>query len=98
MSNDLISRSAVIAIIQKEIERTASYAEHDTQINIMYGAEVLPAAYDLDKFLEKLEEQRESAEQCRIMHLDDVSYGKMLAYQWVIENIKSALKQKRMVD
>lgn len=54
MSNDLISRSAVIAIIQKEIERTASYAEHDTQINIMHGVEALPTAYDVDKVVEQL--------------------------------------------
>lgn len=34
VKEDLISRQAVIDIIYKEIARTTSYAEHDTQINI----------------------------------------------------------------
>lgn len=57
MSNDLISRNAVIRIIQKEINRTASYLEHDTQINILNAVEGLPATYDSDEVALAMEKQ-----------------------------------------
>lgn len=45
--SDLISRNAVVEIIQKEIDRTEAFAEHDTQINILSAVNTLPA-YDAD--------------------------------------------------
>lgn len=36
MSGDLISRSAVVAIIEKEIELKSSYLEHNAQIDILF--------------------------------------------------------------
>ena len=54
---DLISRSAVIDIIHKEIERTLSFAEHETQINIEMAVEELPTAYDVEKVCEQLGEK-----------------------------------------
>lgn len=56
MQNDLISRQAVIDIIHKEIERTTSYAEHDTQINIEQAVEELPTAYDVDKVVAEVDD------------------------------------------
>ena len=53
--SDLISRNAVIDIIHKEIERTTSFAEHQTQINIEMAVKELPIAYDVDKVVEELE-------------------------------------------
>lgn len=54
--SDLISRSAVIDIIHKEIQRTTSWIEHDTQINIKFAVEELPTAYDVDKVVKELKE------------------------------------------
>lgn len=56
MQDDLIRRSAVIDIIHKEIERTLSFAEHETQINIEMAVEELPCAYDVEKVIAELEE------------------------------------------
>lgn len=53
--SDLISRSAVIDIIHKEIERTTSFAEHQTQINIEMAVKELPIAYDKEAVVEQLE-------------------------------------------
>lgn len=60
--SDLISRSAVIDIIHKEIERTTSFAEHDTQIKIEFAVEELPTAYDVDKVVEQLERWKTEAD------------------------------------
>ena len=38
----LISRSAVIDVIENEIKSTRDYLQHDTQINIMFKIEELP--------------------------------------------------------
>lgn len=51
---DLISRKAVIDIIHKEIDRTNSYSEHHTQINIEMAVEELPTAYDVEKVIAEL--------------------------------------------
>lgn len=61
--SDLISRSAVIDIIHKEIQRTTSWVEHDTQINIKFAIEELPTVEAipkerLDEIVERLEEKR----------------------------------------
>lgn len=53
--NDLISRQAVIDIIYAEIDRAESWAEHETQINILHKTEEIPTAYDQDKVVEQLE-------------------------------------------
>lgn len=56
MSNDLISRSAVIKIIEDEIKLKSSYVEHNTQIDIMFKVKEMPTAYDVDKVVEQMEE------------------------------------------
>ena len=55
--SDLISRQAVIDIIHKEIERTTSFSEHETQINIEDAVNELPTAYDVDKVVEQLDKR-----------------------------------------
>lgn len=52
MLNDFVSKQAVIDIIHKEIERTNSYTEHETQINIEIAVKALPCAYDVEKVVE----------------------------------------------
>lgn len=65
MQNDLISRQAVIGIIHKEIERTNSYAEHETQINIEMAVKELPTAYNVEKVVAELEELEGKANEYR---------------------------------
>lgn len=55
MSNDLISRSAVIKIIEDELKLKSSYVEHNAQIDIMFKVKEMPIAYDVDKVVERLE-------------------------------------------
>lgn len=55
MNNDLISRSAVIKIIEDEIKLKSSYVEHNAQIDIMFKVKEMPIAYDVDKVVERLE-------------------------------------------
>ncbi len=55
MNNDLISRSAVIKIIEDEIKLKSSYVEHNAQIDIMFKVKEMPTAYDVDKVVERLE-------------------------------------------
>lgn len=66
--SDLISRNAVIDIIHKEIERTTSFAEHQTQINIEMAVKELPIAYDVDKVVEELEDRKKLHE--RLVHYE----------------------------
>ena len=40
--SDLISKNAVIDIIENEIRSTRDYLQHDTQINIQFAVEELP--------------------------------------------------------
>lgn len=49
MNNDLISRSAVIKIIEDEIKLKSSYVEHNAQIDIMFKVKEMPTAYDVDR-------------------------------------------------
>lgn len=56
MNNDLISRSAVIKIIEDEIKLKSSYVEHNAQIDIMFKVKEMPTAYDVDKVVEQIEE------------------------------------------
>jgi hypothetical protein len=86
MQNDLISRSAVIDIIHKEIERTNSFAEHETQINIEFAVKELPCAYDVGKVLEQLEEATEYLKDCTKYGNKDAkqqakSYSTMMMYE-----------------
>lgn len=53
---DLISRQAVIDIIHKEINKTSTFSEHDTQINIEMAVRALPTAYDVENVVAELEE------------------------------------------
>lgn len=55
MSNDLISRSAVVKIIEDEIKLKSSYVEHNAQIDIMFKVKEMPTAYNVDKVVERLE-------------------------------------------
>lgn len=58
MSNDLISRSEVVKIIEEEIEKKLSYEVHDAQIDIMFKVKELPVAYNVDKVVERLEKAK----------------------------------------
>lgn len=62
--DDLIRRQAVIDIIHKEIERTSSFSEHETQINIEMAVKELPTAYDVSKVVVELEKRRANCD-CR---------------------------------
>ena len=58
----LISRSAVIDIIENEIRSTRDYLQHDTQINIQFAVEELPVIEAISKkviddVIEHLEKQ-----------------------------------------
>ena len=59
MSGELISRSAVIALIEKEIESKLSYLEHGAQIDILFKIKELPTAYDIDKVCRKINENKD---------------------------------------
>jgi hypothetical protein len=56
-SDDCVSRKAVIDIIHKEIERTSTYSEHKTQINIETAVYELPTAYDVEKVVAELKNE-----------------------------------------
>lgn len=58
MSNDLISRSEVVKIIEEEIEKKLSYEVHNAQIDIMFKVKELPVAYNVDKVVERLEKAK----------------------------------------
>ncbi len=62
MSNDLISRSAVVKIIEDEIKLKSSYVEHNAQIDIMFKVKEMPTAYDVDKVVEQLEKESQNIE------------------------------------
>ena len=53
--SDLISRSAVVDIIYKAINKTTDFLQHDTQLDILYEVEELQIAYDVEKVVEELE-------------------------------------------
>lgn len=76
MQNDLISRQAVIDIIHKEIEKTTSFAEHETQINIEMAVQELPCAYDVEKVIEQLEDRTDLAKNffttSKVIHINTV--------------------------
>lgn len=59
MCNDLISRSAVIKVIEDEIKLKSSYTEHNAQIDIMFKVKELPVAYDVDKVCRKINENKD---------------------------------------
>lgn len=40
--NDLISKEAVLKIIDNEIQNTSDYLQHNTQINIRFAIDELP--------------------------------------------------------
>lgn len=52
MSNDLISKSAVIKIIEDEIKLKSSYVEHNAWIDIMFKVKGIPTAYNVDRVME----------------------------------------------
>lgn len=58
MSDDLISRQAVVKIIDNEIKSTTAYCLHDTQINIKFDVQNLPTAYDVEKVIEQLQKAK----------------------------------------
>lgn len=56
MNKILIDKESVNKIIDKEIENTSSYLEHDTQINIKFALEDLPS-YNLGEIIDYIDEQ-----------------------------------------
>lgn len=46
-----------------------------------------------DKVIERIEIERKKAEHYRRAHLDDVSYGEMLAYERVKEIVKDEISK-----
>lgn len=94
--SDLISRNAVIDIIHKEIERTTSFAEHQTQINIEMAVKELPIAYDKEAVVEQLENELKLAEkqkeECTFKALPyyDRTEGYIVAMSNAIEIVKSS--------
>lgn len=93
MNNDLISRSAVIKIIEDEIKLKSSYVEHNAQIDIMFKVKEMPTAYDVDKVVERLEEMRLKREEqlraCVDNDMADYFRCKMSAIAEAIEIVKS---------
>lgn len=93
MNNDLISRSAVIKIIEDEIKLKSSYVEHNAQIDIMFKVKEMPTAYDVDKVVERLEDMRLKREEqlrtCADNDMADYFRCKMSAIAEVIEIVKS---------
>ena len=87
MSNDLISRSAVIDVIKRHECNT---------IRIMEGVMELPAAYNVDKVVEQLEENAKYF-QCEADGLAQVGnwgtatelQGKAAAYRDAAKTVKS---------
>ena len=93
MSNDLISRSEVIKIIEEEMEKKLSYEVHNAQIDIMFMVKELPTAYDVDKVVARLEEMRTKREEqlrtCVDNDMADYLRCKMSAIAEAIEIVKS---------
>lgn len=52
----LIDADAVDKIINEQIERTLSFAEHDVLINVKYAVYELPPSYDTEKVIGQLKE------------------------------------------
>lgn len=61
MSGDLISRSKAIKITEEEMEKKLSYEVHNAQIDIMFRIKEMPTAYDVEKVIQQLEENKTDA-------------------------------------
>ena len=73
--SDLISRQAVIDIIHKEIERTTSFSEHETQINIEMAVKELPTAYNVDSVVAEKKKTIDEFKNKICMHFADWKYS-----------------------
>ncbi|MEY8265112.1 hypothetical protein AALA79_01845 [Lachnospiraceae bacterium 64-25] len=100
MSNDLISRSALLEEINNfsmritsSVNATAITIMEETKKSIAKMIDEQPTAYDLDKVMERLEELRETVPVNRL--LDDIikdkpkELGQLMAYRKAIEIVKS---------
>ena len=88
MSNDLISRSKVIKIIEEEMEKKLSYEVHNAQIDIMFKVKELPTAYDVDMVVEQITILQDNAEYESLNTFEEkAAYN--TAYFKAIEIVKS---------
>lgn len=87
MSNDLISRSAVIKIIEDELKLKSSYVEHNAQIDIMFKVKEMPIAYDVDKVVERLESV--SIPENKVLYESSDEFGQFVKLKDAVEIVKS---------
>ena len=100
--SDYIKKQDVIDIINKEIESTKSYIEHNTQINIKFAVEELPTLDEkeiirktVERIVEKLEQQEKQYNErakkfAEALHSweERRNYGKACSYAHAIEIVK----------
>ena len=80
--SDYISKSDVIKIIEKEIENSSDFLQHDTQIDIMFEVQELPTVDEkeiirkpFERVLERLEEKKQEYLEGFRVHQDNELYG-----------------------
>ena len=86
MNNDLISRSAVIKIIEDEIKLKSSYVEHNAQIDIMFKVKEMPIAYDVDKVVDKL--KNVSIPEDKVLYANPEEFGQFVLLKDVVKITK----------
>lgn len=90
--SDLISRKAVIDLINKRIENrvpdgNSLYLRNNEAIDIQFAVEELPTAYDVDKAVEELSECQEALKSNLEKEVEE-------AYKYAIEILKGAVKHE----
>ena len=105
--NNLISKNAVIDIIENEIRSTRDYLQHDTQINIQFAVEELPIIesvskdkiYDIIKLLEfkasKHEINSQKYNSCGWFTHGNEEHGKSNGLYEAIKIIKEIIKETK---
>ena len=86
--SDLISRSAVLDIIHKAIDKTTDFMQHDTQLDIMHEVEELPTAYNVDEVVKELLDRKIYFENCYEMKNDWCDCARFMVYADVVEIVR----------
>ena len=92
--SDYISKSDVIKIIEKAIENTSDFLQHDTQIDIMFEVQELPTVDEkeiirktVERIVERLEEKLDKTDlQTHLYKL--FIEGEQYAFDTAIEIVK----------
>ncbi len=99
MSNDLISRTEVLKLIENIKENRNLPKNYGTLLDIMWKIRKIPTAYDVDKVVDQLELHKNCYEakaakydECGDIINMDISDAISLAYEKAIEIIRGQCK------